>query len=140
MILWRSGFTRIIINNKRNRSNKLASNIADEVIWQHRHGRVPLWACGGGVGLTRLTLDLFAGPACGVLSALREFLVGTSLASHVGEPLVAEVLADFAVGECLGDVAVQKVSNCREKQTLPQTYPSTPMLDLNNASVRLGSL
>ena len=64
----------------------------------------------GKMNLTRLTLDLLASPAGGILSSLGELLVGTCLASHGSEPIATEILADLAVGESLGDITATAVS------------------------------
>jgi hypothetical protein len=60
--------------------------------------------------LTRLTLDLVASPASGVLGARREFLGTTDVAGHLSEPVGAEQVGELAVGESLGDVAASGVS------------------------------
>ena len=60
------------------------------------------------VELTRLALNLVAGPASSVLSAGREVLLSTSVTGHRGEPIGTEVVGELAVGESLGDVTVRK--------------------------------
>ena len=57
-----------------------------------------------GLSVTGLALDLLASPAGSVLGALRVFLVGANLASHAGDPLLAEGCTVLAVGEGLGQV------------------------------------
>ena len=59
---------------------------------------------------TSLTLDLLSGPTGRLLCSRRELLVGTSLAAHGRQPLVTEVVAEFAVREGFGDVAANVVS------------------------------
>lgn len=60
--------------------------------------------------LTRLTLDLIAGPASSVLGARREVLGTTNVAGHLSEPVGAEQVGELAAGESLGNIAESGVS------------------------------
>ena len=64
----------------------------------------------GCVCLTSLPLNLLAGPSCRLLRARREIFVGARLPTHLRQPLVAEVLAYFAVGKGFRDVTAEYVS------------------------------
>ena len=60
--------------------------------------------------LTRLTLDLIAGPASSVLGARREVLGTTNVAGHLSEPVGAEQVGELAARESLGNIAESGVS------------------------------
>lgn len=53
-----------------------------------------------------LTLDLFAGPACGLDSSGRELAILACVLDHLGKPLLAIEVLEFAVGECICKITV----------------------------------
>jgi hypothetical protein len=84
-----------------------------------------------------LTLDLFAGPACGLNGSGGELAILTCVLDHLGEPILAIEVLEFAVGECICKITVD-VNLSRRKRCL-RTYPMTPIEERMRESLRFGS-
>ena len=69
-----------------------------------------------GGDLTSLPLDLLARPSRCLLCAMREVFVGAGVTCHGREPIGAEVMAEFAAREGLGDVSANRSAQCMKSR------------------------